>query len=92
MNDELNPKDMPEAEKKDIPSGENIVLGNPATDKVPRGQIMKQQAAARKAAKALLFEDPPEPKKVTKKKVAKKKVTKKKVAKKAAVKKKPTKK
>ena len=89
MEKTLTPQDIIEEERKDIPSDEIIVLGNPHLNKVPRGQIMKQEQAARKAAKALLFEDPVKPKPV-KKKVTKKKTAKKKTAKKAA--RKPTKK
>lgn len=59
MKKELNPQDIPEDEKKEVPDKENVVMGNPNLNKVPRGQIMKQQQAERKAAKALLFEDSP---------------------------------
>ena len=58
MKKELRSADIPEDERKDIPSKETIVLGNPDLDKTPRGQIMRQERAARKVAKALLFEDP----------------------------------
>lgn len=92
MNGDLNPQDIPEEQKKDIPSDETIVLGNPATQKKTRSQLMKEQMVARKDARHALVEEPePEPKVVRKKAIKKvvKKVTKK-VAKKAV--KKPTKK